>query len=166
MWLITVILMSQKIFYEKVGRRYKPVSVYDNDYLDSYPKGTHLVVVYPGGTLRRFNIDPQYAPLIAAGTVAEDAISKAIMDATSLRLPRHQKKLTEGQRSAWKKLSEEMGVNSYALEWPSAREAAEAAVESLRAEAEKLLTNPSIKAAYDHFMLVCALSKEGGNSNG
>lgn len=158
--------MTSKTYYEKVGKRYKPVSVYDNEYLDSYPIGTHLVVVYPGGTLRRFNIDPHYAPLIAAGTVAEDAISKAIMDATSLRLPKHQKELTEGQRLAWKKLSEEMGVNSYALEWPSAREAAEAAVDSLRAEAEKLLTNPSIRAAYDHFLLVCALSKEGGNNHG
>ena len=34
----------KKIYYEKVGRRYKPVAEYDPDYLDSFPKGSHLVM--------------------------------------------------------------------------------------------------------------------------
>ena len=61
----------KKIYYEKVGRRYVPVSEYDNDFLDSFTKGNHLVMSYPGGTSRRYNVDPNYAAMIAAGRVAE-----------------------------------------------------------------------------------------------
>ena len=74
--------MKKEIFYKKVGRKYVPVYEYDQTLMDSFPKGSHLVLCYPGGSSRRFNVDPAYAPMIAAGRVAEDAISKAIMDAT------------------------------------------------------------------------------------
>ena len=48
----------KRIYYEKVGRSYKPVSEYDSDLLDSLPKGAHLIMCYPGGSSRRYNIDP------------------------------------------------------------------------------------------------------------
>ena len=75
----------KKIYYEKVGRRYVPVAEYDNDYMDSFPKGNHLVMCYPGGSSRRFNIDPNYAAMIAAGRVAEDEICRAISKASEMR---------------------------------------------------------------------------------
>jgi hypothetical protein len=68
----------KKIFYEKQGRRYVPEAEYDNELLDSFPKGNHLVMCYPGGSSRRFNIDPNYAAMIAAGRVAEDAVCDAM----------------------------------------------------------------------------------------
>jgi hypothetical protein len=77
--------MTKKIYYEKVGRRYVPVAEYDNDLLDSFTKGNHLVMCYPGGTSRRFNIEPALAPMIAAGRVAEDAICKALNKASEMR---------------------------------------------------------------------------------
>ena len=77
--------MTKKIYYEKVGRRYVPVAEYDSDFLDSFSKGNTLVMCYPGGKSRRYNVDPDYAGLIAAGRVAEDAISRAIMKASDLR---------------------------------------------------------------------------------
>ena len=88
----------KKIYYEKIGRKYVPVSEYDNDLLDSFTKGTHLVMCYPGGSSRRYNIDPNYAAMIAAGRVAEDAICKAISKASELRPQRTP--LTEGQLKA------------------------------------------------------------------
>ena len=151
----------KKIFYEKVGRRYKPVSEYDNDLLDAFPKGTHLVMCYPGGSSRRFNIDPNYAALIAAGRVAEDAISKKIMDVTEIRRQqRHETKtpLTTSQRAAWDNLVAEFGPDAKQLEWPSAREAAEDAVKAMQAEAEKLMTNDSVRKSYEHFQLMCKLA--------
>ena len=78
-------MSMKKIFYEKVGRRYEPVAEYDSDYLDSFPKGAHLVMCYPGGTSRRFNNEPNYAAMIAAGRVAEDAMCKAMNKASELR---------------------------------------------------------------------------------
>ena len=41
--------MVKKVYYEKIGRRYRPVAEYDSDLLDSFPKGSHLICVYPGG---------------------------------------------------------------------------------------------------------------------
>ena len=152
--------MAKKIYYEKRGRRYVPVSEYDSEYLDSFPKGTHLVDVYPGGSSRRFNINPAYAPMIAAARVAEDAISKSIMDASALRVPERQKPLTPAQLKAWKALAKAFGEERYALEWCSYREAAGAGVKVMQEEADKLLQHESVRRAYDHFMLMCELTKE------
>jgi hypothetical protein len=150
----------KKVFYEKKGRKYVPVSEYDNELMDSFPKGTHLVMCYPGGSSRRFNIDPAYAPMIAAGRVAEDAISKHIMDVSALRVPEKHHPLTEEQREAWEYLASTFGEERFALEWCSYREAAEAGVKAMMAEAEKLMQHESVRRAYDHFMLVCSLVKE------
>lgn len=153
----------KKIYYEKIGRRYKPVSEYDSDYLDSFPKGNHLVMCYPGGSSRRFNIDPNYAALIAAGRVAEDAISKHIMDVSALRVPGKERPLTQEQRDAWNAFSKAMGKEMYALELCSYREAAEEGVKAMQAEAEKLLNNPAVRKAFERFLFVAELVKEKEN---
>lgn len=151
----------KKIFYEKIGRKYSPVTEYDDKLLEAMPKGAHLIIVYPGGRSTRYNIDPNYAAMIAAGRVAEDAIVTAISEASKLRCPERAKQpITEGQLKAWKKLQKEMGVDNYPLEWPSYREIADTAIKAMMLESEKLLENPTVKNAYDHFMLVCKLAKE------
>lgn len=150
--------MTKKVYYIKEGRKYIPVAEYDSDLLDSFPKGNHLVQCYPGGSSRRFNVDAKLAPMIAAGRFAEDAISKEIMRASDLRPKRAP--LTEGQRAAWEKLVEEFGPDAKTLEWPSAREVAEAGVNAMIAEAEKLMEHPMVKEAYDEFMAICKLVSE------
>lgn len=150
--------MKKIVYYKKVGRRYEPVSEYDSEFLDSFPKGNHLVMVYPGGSSRRFNIDPNYAAMIAAGRVAEDAISQALMRASDLRPKRAP--LTEGQIAAWNKLVEEFGEEARCLEWPSAREACEEAVKAMQVEADKLLNNPIVRKAYERFLFVAELTRE------
>lgn len=156
--------MAKKIFYEKVGSRYKPIAEYDNEYLDSFPKGNHLVMCYPGGTSRRYNIDPDYATLIAAGRVAEEAVSKALMEATEIRLPREVRErgtpLTAEQQEAWANLVKVFGDDAKRLEWASIRECAEAGVKAMQEEADKLLGNPSVKKAWDYFQMVCELTRE------
>ena len=148
----------KKIFYEKVGRKYVPVSEYDSDHLDSFPKGNHLVMCYPGGTSRRFNIDPNYAAMIAAGRVAEDVISSAVVKASEMR-PRRTP-ITEKQKKAWENLAKAFGDEVYYIELPSAREIAEEGVKAMQIEAEKLMSNPSVRKAYERFQLVCDLTKD------
>ena len=148
----------KKIFYEKKGRRYVPVSEYDSEHMDSFPKGTHLVMCYPGGSSRRFNIDPNYAAMIAAGRVAEDAISSAVVKASEMRP--HQTPLTVKQKKAWDNLTKAFETDRYYIEIPSAREIAEAGVKAMQEEAEKLLAVPSVRKAYEHFLLVAELTKE------
>lgn len=147
-------------FYKKEGRKYVPVYDYDQELMDAFPKGTHIVMCYPGGQSRRFNIDIEYAPLIAAGRVAEDAISTHIMNASALRVPEKRKPLTEEQRQAWKALEKAFGEERFALEYCSYREAAEEGVKAMQAEADKLLQHESVRKAYDHFLLMCKLVKE------
>lgn len=149
----------KRIFYEKVGKRYKPVSEHDYGLMDALPKGTHIIMSYPGGTSTRYNIDPAYAPMIAAGRVAEDAISRAIMEQSQMR-PNRTRQLTPEQHEAWNALSKALGDDKYALEYCSYREAAEAGIKAMQEEANKLLENPAVKKAYEQFLLVCALTKE------
>lgn len=148
----------KKIFYEKVGRKYVPVSEYDSNLLDAMPKGAHLIVSYPGGQSTRYNINPAYAPMIAAGRVAEDAICNAITKQSELKP--HRKPLTEGQKLAWENLAKEFGEDLCTLYGSSVRDCADAGVKAMQEEAEKLLTNPAVKKAYEHFLLVCELTKE------
>lgn len=147
----------KKIYYEKVGRRYKPVAEYDNDFLDSFTKGNHLVMCYPGGTSRRFNIEPALAPMIAAGRVAEDAICRAINKASEMRPARTP--ITPAQQRAWKNLAKEFGDELCTLNGSSTRDIAEAGVEAMQQEADKLLKNDAVRLAYDQFMLVCRLTQ-------
>jgi hypothetical protein len=153
--------MTKKIYYEKVGRKYVPVSEYDNDLLDSFSKGTHLVDVYPGGKSTRYNIDPAYAPMIAAGRVAEDAMSKAISAASEMR-PKSTP-ITDGQRRAWRKLAREFGDDLATLNISSARDIAEAGIKAQMAEVDKLMTNPAVRKAYERFLFIAELTKDHTN---
>lgn len=157
--------MSKTIFYKKVGRRYEPVYEYDSQLLDALPKGNHMISVYPGGKSTRYNINPDYAALIAAGRVAEDAVSQALMKATELRLPREVRErgepLSPEEMAAWNHLVEVMGEHARRLEWASIRECAEAGVAAMQAEADRLLAHPAARKAYERFLTVCRLVNAG-----
>lgn len=153
----------KKVYYEKIGRRYRPVAEYDSDLLDSFPRGNHLVMCYPGGSSRRFNVEPNHAAMIAAGRVAEDAICNALHKASEMRPQRTP--ITEGQRKAWRKLAKEFGDDLATLNLGCARDLAEVGVQAMQAEADKLMKNASVRAAYDQFQLVCALTHSQENLN-
>ena len=150
--------MTKKIYYEKRGRRYVPVAEHDYELHDAMPKGNHLIMCYPGGQSRRYNINPNYAAMIAAGRVAEDAICDAIRKASEMRPQRTP--ITAGQKKAWEKLAKEFGDDLAILSLDSARDHAEAGVQAMQTEADKLLTNPAVRLAYEQFLLVCELTKQ------
>ena len=152
----------KKIFYEKVGRKYVPVSEYDNTLLDAFPKGDHLVSVYPGGGSRRYRIDPALAPMIAAGRYAEEAITRKIQEATELR-PMNREIDEETQRK-WSKFIKTVPENfRYMFTHGSAHDAAEAGVKAMQEEAERMLSNPTVRKAYERFLMVVELTKENKN---
>jgi hypothetical protein len=93
--------------------------------------------------------------------VAEDAICKAISKASELR-PKHTP-ITEGQKRAWRKLAKEMGDELSTLYGLSVHDCAEAGVKAMQAEAEKLLANPTVRKAYERFLLVAELTREQAN---
>ena len=145
-------------YYVKEGRKYRAVSYYDSKVMDGFGVGTHIVMVYPGGSSRRYQIDPNYAAMIAAGRVAEDAISSALVKASEMRA--HRKPITEEQAAAWQALAQAFGDERYAVEIPSAREIAEAGVKAMQVEADRLMTNPIVRKAYERFLFVAELTRE------
>ena len=148
----------KKVYYEKIGRRYRPVAEYDSDFLDSFSKGNHLVMCYPGGTSRRFNVEPNHAAMIAAGRVAEDAICTALHKASEMRPQRTP--ITLGQQRAWKKLAKEFGDDLATLSLGCARDLADVGVKAMQEEADKLMQHESVRKAYEEFLLICELTKE------
>jgi hypothetical protein len=148
----------KKIFYEKVGRKYVPISEYDSNLMDGYSYGTHLLMVYPGGASRRYNIDPNYAAMIAASRVAEEAMIRAMHKASEMRPVRTP--ITPAQQKAWKKLAKEFGDELCTLSGASSHDIAEAGIRALQLEADKLMNNPAVKKAYEHFLLIAELTKD------
>lgn len=147
----------KKIFYEKRGRRYVPTHEYDSDFIDSFPKGNHLVMSYPGGQSKRYNVDPNYAAMIAAGRVAEDKICSAIVKASEMRPSKEP--LTPGQIRAWNKLKKEFGDEMYGLRGVSVHVCVEAGMKAMMEEANKLMGHPEVKKAFEQFLLVSSLVK-------
>ena len=143
-----------------------PVYEYDSTLMDSFPKGSHLVISYPGGESRRFNIDPNYAALIAAGCVAEDAMRNAIRKAGEMKQAAWDNVcLTNEQLAAWAHFKEVMGERGHYVQYNSIHDIAEAGLKALEAEAEKLMKHESVKHAYEQFLLVCKLTKANNDSS-
>lgn len=129
--------------------------------MDAFPKGSHLVITYPGGQSRRFNIDPNYAALIAAGRVAGESMWEAIHKAAEMQRAKHDgMMLTPAQLKAWKQFKKVMGDRGHYVQYNSVHDIAEAGLNALQVEADKLMKNESVRNAYEQFLLVCELSKQ------
>lgn len=161
-----MVIAVQKTYYEKIvsksGRvTYKPVEDPFREYtFETFPEGTHLVMCGPGSRSCRFNVNPDYAAIIAAGRVANEAMVSAIVKASEIeRHTRLKHPLTEEQRQAWEYLLEVLGESARYLQYPSAHDVAQQGVDAMIAEANKLLTNPTVRKAYDNFQLCCDLTR-------
>jgi hypothetical protein len=152
----------KQVLYKKVGRRYVPVSVSDTEF-SSFPDGAHLVVSVPKNyTMYHYNIDPAVAPLVAAGLYVRPAIEDAVHRASERRPARTP--ITPEQQAAWQQLAEAFGDELATLHGPCIQDIAQAGVDELQRQAEDLLKNPAVRAAYDQFLLVAKLAQQN-NSN-
>ena len=111
--------------YKKVGKRYKPAA--EHEEWDSYPAGAHLVVCSPGSTLRRFDIDPDRAGLLAAAEPLRDQIRALVVALHRMRPTR--RPVTMQQAAAWRRFQKAMGNDAYAVEYASVGEIADAVVD-------------------------------------
>ena len=119
--------------YKKVGRRYKPVA--EHEEWDSYPEGAHLVVCSPGSTMRRFNIDPDRAGLLAAAEPLREQIRALVVE--QLRMRPARKLITQKQADAWHAFERAMGNDGYVVEYASVGEIADAVVDLIVGAAGK-----------------------------
>lgn len=152
-------LDMKKIFYEKVGRRYVPVYEYDSELLAALPKGAHMIVCDPNRTSYRYNIEPDYASLIAAGYAAEQVMVDAIYNASLMRLDT-QTPLTPEQREAWQNMVRVFGERGGYIHYPAAQEIARKGLEALVGKAKSLTENEAVKHALDQLKLLCKLVEQ------
>lgn len=151
------IFKKKETFYKKVGRKYVPVYEYDQELMDSFPKGHHLVSVIPGLQSTKYHIDPALAPMVAAGYYCVEAMTKAM---TEKNIPYPSKTpITEEQRDLWRKLNKAFGTD-VTMNYKCNHDVAQAGVDALTKETEKLLEHPSVRDAYNQFMMVCKLVYE------
>jgi hypothetical protein len=149
--------MVTETFYIKRGRRYVPVREYDAMLQNALPHGSYVTVVRPGASVQRWAIDPAYAPMIAAGIVAREAMAEVMISASEVRVSGDRRPMTKEQRDAWENLIAVFGPAARQLTWPSIAEVTQAGVDAMIAEAERLLTHPSVRSAYEHFITVSKL---------
>ena len=148
-------------FYQKQGRRYVPVSEYNSEIMDALPEGDHLISVQPGKSRRRCRVEPALAPMIAAGLYAEDAISRAIYNAMELRPQKTA--MSPRQLELMTALTEEFRKEDAQWIRPCARDAAEAGVAALQAEAQRRMSHPAVRQAYEHFLTVARLCDQSND---
>jgi hypothetical protein len=150
--------MTNTTFYKKQGRRYIPISEYSSDFIDAYSYGNHLVTVIPGSISRKYGIDPAFAPMVAAGRYAKDSMVSALLKASAARPAKTP--FTQKQIDAWNKFKQEFDDGVTYIEYPSANEIIEAGLKAMQEEASKTLQHPTVKAAWEQFMMVYQLTKQ------
>lgn len=151
----------KETLYRKIGKKYVPVSEYDNKITESFSKGTHLVVCKPGSTIYSYNIEPEFAPMIAAGIYARDAICTALIKASEMRPARSP--ITSEQQAAWQSLADSFGDELSTLHGASIQEIAQAGVDAMIIEANKMMKNKTVLRSYEHFLFLSKLTQEEKN---
>jgi hypothetical protein len=102
--------------------------------------------------------------MIAAGRYAEEAITRKIQEATELR-PVNREIDEETQRK-WKRFIATVPEDfRYMFTHGSARDAADAGVEAMMSEADRLMQNEAVRKSYEHFMLMCKMVKNNEYQN-
>lgn len=163
-------MATNTVFYKKVrvgkSYRYKPVYEYNPELTDSLPFGTHVQVCNELGMSRRYNIDPALAPFAAAAMILEDKLINIIRDASGYKLANKQSEpLTPEQNEAWDNLNKSFGGKLTTLYGPSLQEIASNILKAISNEAEKLLTNNTLKEHYEQFLLLSKLTKNEQTDN-
>lgn len=124
---------KETILYRKVGKRYFPWGV-GYDRMDSYPIGSHLLVVSGGQhgahiTSYYYNINPDFGPILAAARLSSEKITDIIQAASAAR-PRDPPS-TQEQQDAWEHLKSTYGGGPFFMQYPSYAELAMRIVEGL-----------------------------------
>lgn len=142
----------------KGGRfKYVPVSEYDSELSDAFQEGTHLVVTVPGTRSRVYNINPDYATVLAVLSRFKTDLATLIVRSSEMRPPRGE--TTPEQIEAWNNAKKAFGDDRFYVTYPSAHTVIETLNNFVVEESNKLLTNPALKKAWDNFQTLSGLSK-------
>ena len=150
--------MAETVYYKKEGRKFVPVSYYDSKMCDAVTEGATLIVKQKNLTMRRRNVDIDYAPILAATMATKESLSNTLIKASEARP--HRKQLTEEELADWQSLIDKHGDNFQYIEYPSAYESVEAALEFLAKQVVTAHKNEAVLEAWNHYKLLVALTLE------
>lgn len=141
-----------RVFYEKINGEFVPTRMWDPVLEESLDSGAWVTVVRPGISITRSMIDIDFAPLQAAGLLAQEQIAQAIYNESRKNIP-------TSSSGAPDKIVESYNVFPHNMTRAQAQHIADAGVRAMQDQAQELLANPGVRAAYDQFMLICKLTK-------
>lgn len=147
------------VYYKNEGGEYIPIRESHSDFIDAYPEGAHLIICKPGIKYGKYDINPNHAALIAAAYMIQNDLTQVVIEASKIKHPGN-KKLTPNQRQAWENLMTAFGEEAQMLSWPSAQEVIDTLIKSLVKEADRLMNNPAVEAAYNDFLTISKLTEE------
>ena len=115
--------------YEKIGRRYKPVS--DDKAIDGLRDGAWLVIIEGGRTRIRRLLEPDFAALYAAAMSMEDSMIDAMRKQSEQRPFSGSRTITSKEKRAFAAYKEICGADSLMLQRASLQEIVEAGIEAV-----------------------------------
>jgi hypothetical protein len=121
---------------------YTPVSYYNSDVLDGVPEGATLIVKQGTLTMRRYDVTPDHASLLAAAMILEHQLTDIVLAASELRPCRDND--PEAQAD-WQKLVAKHGDQFRTLQGPSANDVANQVVTAILHQAQVNQDNPVIQ---------------------
>lgn len=148
--------MEDTIYKKDANGNYVPISWYDPEICDGFPIGSHVVVKKEGSAMRRYRIDPMYAPMLAVAMESQDELASVLVDVSKARHDRDE--LTEEQKEAWEQMRKAFDGLPY-IAYPSNYDIIEKWMDVLSRKTQEMLTCESARKAYDDFLLVYKLSK-------
>ena len=131
------------------------VGEYSEEMWNSIGMGHTYIHRTVSGTSRRHNIDPSYLPVLAVLMECRDEICQALNEAFKAR-PTRNAPLTEKQAKLWRKFQAEIDTNG--ISYPSTHEVSEKVFEAVFAKVKYIESVPSLKDAYDQYMLMAKLA--------
>jgi hypothetical protein len=151
--------MSEITYYVKEGRKYVPIKYYDETIMRAIPMGATLIVKESNSKMTRFNVEPKYAPYLAATIAIESKISTSLVRASESRPhSTHSKSLTEDAQKDWETFIKKYGEQFRYIEYPSAQEVVGTMFKELTKKVMVAHKNPAVLEAWNHYQFVMALA--------
>ena len=145
-------------YYVKRGRRYQPVSYYDQQLMqDGFPEGCHLVRVQGNSTQRKYQVEPDRAALTAAMIEAQDYLCQQLVAVSAPELDRHRPITPELERD-WEQLVQRHGDELRRITYPSAWDMSQRVIETMgQRAADGAWRHPTVQSAWGQFVTACRL---------
>jgi hypothetical protein len=149
---------NQRVFYERLPNgRYRAVSLWDSDLLDSFRVGYTLVTVNRrNGTVqsRRTLATADHVAIAAAAESLRDRLAEIVLKSSEIR-PSLKEPITEQQQQLWDQLKA-TGISS--VHWPSVQDTVDQILKAIADHAQKATDVPWVAEARERYQTAVSLA--------